>query len=77
MTLVEDTDGSDTYSIYKSSDNGWVFTHWRDLPDELEIIKDWIAFDGPPSTAPPLAASNGTSRFGPATKKLGPRIWFP
>ena len=76
LYLYNDSDGR--YQLWKSTDNGQTFSHWRTLPENAEYISDWVVWDG--STIfcanwnSGVASSDygfyGTSRFGPATKAL-------
>jgi len=75
MLEIQNNDSGDR-EIWKSTDNGQIFSHWRTLPENAEHISDWIVFDGSTIYSanwvgnPDDYGFYGTSRFGPATKSL-------
>jgi hypothetical protein len=77
MLYVENMDEGE-YQIWKSTNNGQTFNHWRSLPDNAEIISDWEVYDGSTIFCANWNSGGGssdygfygTSRFGPATKAL-------
>ena len=70
MMYIDDGVFSGDYSILKSTDNGYSFTHWRNMPDDVEDINDWVVYDGSTIYCATDGGFYGTSRFGPATKEL-------
>lgn len=71
MLYIEEGFFSGVFDIYKSTDDGFHFTHWRNLPDtDVEYINDWIVYDSSTIYCATDGGFYGTSRFGPATKEL-------
>jgi len=65
--------GPAAYEIWKSTDNGQTFNHWRTTPSDIGYMEDLKVYDG--STIYAACGGGaygfyGTSRFGPATKEL-------
>jgi hypothetical protein len=56
--------------IWKSTDDGQTFSHWRDVPAPVGAINDWVVVDG---RTVYVAAENGfwgRSAYGPSTMEL-------
>jgi hypothetical protein len=69
--MLYGTDGVDL-EIWKSTDNGQTFNHWRTLPATADNISDLVVYDGSTIFAA-CADTNGfygTTRFGPAKERL-------
>jgi len=69
MIYVEEAFGAG-YSIYKSTDDGYTYSQWKDLATAVEIINDWVVIDGSTIYCATTGGFYGTSRFGPATTEL-------
>jgi len=69
MLYVDDFESGwyNDFSILKSTDGGWNFTHWRSMPGDFEDINDWVVYDGSTIYCATDGGFYGTSRFGPAT----------
>jgi hypothetical protein len=62
-----------TNEIWKSTDNGQIFNHWRTLPPDIGGMNDLVVYNSATIYAACGGAAYGfygTSLFGPATKEL-------
>lgn len=67
--MIYAEDGGDE-ELWKSTDNGQTWNHWRTLPPAMGDINDFVAYDGATVFAATEGGFYGTTRFGPAKQRL-------
>ncbi len=60
------------FEIWKSTDNGQTFNHWRTMPATANMFNDLVIYDGSTifAACDDVNGFYGTTRFGPAKERL-------